>query len=194
MKISKAKLNQIATYSELNTFLEFSRGTSRGNDTYGYPILRLTDTQTGNVYKCVGAGWNTFGDNVGSYLMTTLVNSPAALQALATGLYNYLQEGEGVPYGLNLREAQSLKDNEGKFIARKVRKAILEKKFYLDGGCGESCMFRISQMIGFKHKQRYQRAKTRSGTDKFLGVNFDVDPEGLLAKYLAKEKLENETK
>ena len=86
MKISKAKLNQIATYSELNTFLEFSRGTSRGNDTYGYPIWRLTDTQTGNVYKCVGAGWDTFGDNVGSYLMTTLVNSPAALQALATGL------------------------------------------------------------------------------------------------------------
>lgn len=194
MKTSKAKLNQIATYSELNTFLEFSRGVSRGNDTYGYPIIRLTNNNTGEVYKCSGGGYDMHGTNVGTFLKSVVNESPAALQALATAIYNQVQKKEGIPYGLTIRDSEKLKNKEGDFVASKVRKALLEKHFYLDGACGESCMYRIARLIGFDVEEKYVRAKTRKGTDKFLGVDFDVAPDGLLVKYLAKEKLENETK
>lgn len=67
--MNKATLNQIATYSPINTYLSFSRGESRGRDTYGYPIYRLTDTNTGQVYKTTGCGFDTFGTNLGHFII-----------------------------------------------------------------------------------------------------------------------------
>ena len=188
--MNKATLNQIATYSPINTFLAFSRGESRGRDTYGYPIYRLTDTNTGQVFKCMGGGYDTVSEDLGYYLKQLLIDEPQALEALATGVYKESQAGEGIPYGLNLRERESLQ-KDGKYVASKVRKAIREGKFYLDGACGESCMKRIAKIMGIKITDQYQRSRTRKGTDKFLGYKVDLIPEGLLVKYLAKAKENN---
>ena len=90
--MNKATLNQIATYSPINTFLAFSRGESRGRDTYGYPIIRLTHSRTGQVFKCMGGGYCMIGTNLGSFLTSTVREYPEALKALATGVYNKIHK------------------------------------------------------------------------------------------------------
>ena len=90
--MNKATLNQIATYSPINTFLAFSRGESRGHDTYGYPILRLTCSSSGEVFKCMGGGYDMHGTNLGSFLTSTVREYPEALKALATGVYNEIHK------------------------------------------------------------------------------------------------------
>ena len=188
--MNKATLNQIATYSPINTYLSFSRGESRGQDTYGYPILRLTCSSSGEVFKCMGGGYDMHGTNLGSFLTSTVREYPEALKALATGVYNEIHKGNGIPYGLNIRNLDACK-KDGKPVAAKVRKVILENNFYLDGACGESCIKKIANLIGLNFTDDYQRAKTRKGTDKFLGTRVSVDPEGQLVKYLAKAKQES---
>ena len=185
--MNKQTLNQIATYSDINCFLSFSRGVSRGWETQGYPIIRLTHSRTGQVFKCMGGGYDCHGTNLGHYLKDVSREVPQALEALATGVYKEIQAGEGIPYGLSFEDHKILK-KDGEFVASKVRKAIREGKFYLDGACGESCMKRIAKIMGIQITDQYQRATTRKGTDKFLGCKVDLIPEGLLVKYLAKAK------
>ena len=188
--MNKQILNQIATYSDINCFLSFSRGVSRGYETYGYPIIRLTHSRTGQVFKCMGGGYDLLGENLGYYLKELLIDEEQALEALATGVYKEIQAGEGIPYGLSFRDRETLQ-KDGKYIASKVRKAIRERKYYIDGSCGESCMKRIAKIMGIKITDQYQRATTRKGTDNFLGYKVDLIPEGLLVKYLAKAKENN---
>ena len=185
--MNKQILNQIATYSDINCFLSFSRGVSRGWETQGYPIIRLTHSRTGQVFKCMGGGYDMLSEDLGYYLKQLLIDEPQALEALATGVYKEIQADEGIPYGLSLRERESLQ-KDGKYVASKVRKAIRERKFYIEGSCGESCMKRIAQIMGIKITNQYQRATTRKGTDKFLGYKVDLITEGLLVKLMAKAK------
>lgn len=185
--MNKQTLNQIATYSDINCFLSFSRGVSRGGETYGYPIVRITHSGTGKVYRSLGGGYDLHGTNLGHYIMNTVREEPQALKALAEGVYKEIQAGEGLPYGLFLRNREELQ-KDGKYIASKVRKAIQEGAYYLDGGCGDSCMKRIAKIMGIKITDQYQRATTRKGTDKFLGCKVELIPEGLLVKLMAKAK------
>ena len=186
--MNKATLNQIATYSPINTYLSFSRGESRGRDTYGYPIYRLTDTNTGQVYKTTGCGFDTYGTNLSHFIIDLVSENPLALKALAKFVYSEVKNKEGIPYGLTVRNLDKCKNPDGQLIANKVAKEIENKNFYLDGACGESCMKRISKGMGIIIKDEYQRAKTRKGTDKFLGARVTLDPEGILVKMLAREK------
>lgn len=185
--MNKQTLNQIATYSDINCFLSFSQGVSRGYETQGYLIIRLTHSRTGQVFKCMGGGYCMTGVDLGYYLKQIIKDESQALEALATSVYKEIQAGEGIPYGLNLRERESLQ-KDGKYVASKVRKAIREGKFYLDGACGESCMKQIAKLMGIKITDQYQRAATRRGTDKFLGCKVELIPEGLLVKLMAKAK------
>src|SRR5690606_32511458 len=109
-------LNQIATYSDINCFLSFSRGVSRGVETQGYPIIRLTHSQTGQVFKCMGGGYDLHGTNLGHYITNTIREEPQALKALAEGVYKEIQAGEGLPYGLFLRNRETLQ-KDGKYVA-----------------------------------------------------------------------------
>ena len=130
--MNKQILNQIATYSDINCFLSFSQGVSRGGETYGYPIVRITHSGTGKTYRSLGAGYDLHGTNLGHYIMDTVREVPQALEALADGVYNEIQAGEGIPYGLFLRNREKVQ-KDGKYIASKVRKAIREGDYYLDG-------------------------------------------------------------
>ena len=185
--MNKQILNQIATYSDINCFLSFSRGVSRGVETQGYPIIRLTHSRTGQVFKCMGAGYSMIGEDLGYYLKQLLIDEEHALEALATGVYKEIQAGEGIPYGLSMRDRETLQ-KDGKYVASKVRKAIRERKFYIEGACGDSCMKRIAGIMGIKITDQYQRVTTRKGTDKFLGYKVELIPEGLLVKLTAKAK------
>ena len=184
--------NRTATYSNINTFLYFSRGESRGQDTYGYPIIRLRDGHCGEVFKCMGGGYDMHGTNLANWLKSVIDDQPAALEALATFVYNELHGKQGIPYGLSTRNSEKCKDKEGNFVAKKVRKAIKDKQFYMDGACGESCIKRIASGMGITIKDEYERAKTRKGTDKFIGCRIEVEPEGLLVRYLIKERKDAE--
>lgn len=184
-------LTKVAAYSNINCFLAFSRGESRGHDTYGYPIVRLKHSHTGEVFKCLGGGYCMLGTNLGQYIIGLTKDYPEALKALSTFVYNEVQKGEGIPYGLSIRNLNKCKDKDGKLKASKVRSAINEHRFYIDGACGESCMKRIADGMGLIFKDEYIRAKTRKGTDKYLGLGVSLNPKGLLVKYLAKTKVEN---
>lgn len=184
--------NRTATYSNINTFLYFSRGESRAQDTYGYPIIRLRDGHCGHVFKTVGGGFDCHGTNLGQWLDSVIEEHSAALKALATFVYNEIQNKQGTPYGLCIRSPEKIKDAEGKLIAKKVRKAIKDKQFYLDGACGESCIKRIASGMGITIKDEYERAKTRKSTDKFIGCRIEVEPDGLLVRYLIKERKDAE--
>ena len=120
-----------------------------------------------------------------------MVEHPLALKALAKFVYSEVKNNEGIPYGLTVRNLDKCKTKDGQLIANKVAKEIENKNFYLDGACGESCMKRISKGMGIIIKDEYQRAKTRKGTDKFLGARVQLDPEGQLVKYLAKAQQES---
>ena len=158
--MNKQMLNQIATYSDINCFLSFSRGVSRGYETQGYPIIRLTHSRTGQVFKCMGGGYDMVSEDLGYYLKQLLIDEPQALEALATGVYKEILADEGIPYGFFLRDREKLQ-KDGKYVASKVRKAIREGKLYLDGGCGDSCMKRIANIMGIKIVDQYQRTTTR---------------------------------
>ena len=189
--MNKATLNQIATYSPINTFLAFSRGESRGRDTYGYPIIRLKHSHTGEVFKCMGGGYCMVGTNLGQYIIGLTKDYPEALKALSTFVYDEVQKGQSTPYGLSIRNLDKCKDKDGKLSASKIRRAINEQRFYIDGACGENCMKRIADGMGLILKDEYIRAKTRKGTDKYLGLGVSLNPKGLLVKYLAKTMVEN---
>lgn len=180
--------NRTATYSDVNTFLYFSRGESRGQDTYGYPIIRLRDGHNGETFKCMGGGYDMHGTNLGNWLQTLIRDKSAAKEALAHFVYNSIRDGEGIPYGLNISGVVRYKDAEGKPIAKDVRRAIRSNAFYLDGACGESCMKRLAKGMGINIVDEYERAKTRKGTDKFVGCKIEVDPNGLFVRYLIKER------
>lgn len=184
--------NRTATYSNINTFLYFSRGESRGQDTYGYPIVRLRDGHNGEIFKCMGGGYDMHGTNLASWVKSLIKEQPAALEALATHVYNLVKSEGSLPYGLSLRNSEQCKDKEGFFVPSKVRKSIREKNFYLDGACGESCMKRIIEGMGISIKDEYERAKTRKGTDKFVGCRIELKPEGLLVRFLIKERKDAE--
>lgn len=179
--------NKIAAYSNINTFLQFSRGESRARDTYGYPIVRLCENNTGRTYKCTGGGYDMHGTNLGSYIKNLVNEESAALEALATYVYNLIHSEGNLPYGLSLRKSELCKNKEGKLIASKVRKEILQQQFYLDGACGESCMKKIAQGMGLIFKDEYSRSRRKGVTDKFLGVSVSLNPEGFLVKYLYKK-------
>ena len=189
--MNKATLNQIATYSPINTFLAFSRGESRGRDTYGYPIIRLKHSHTGETFKQIGCGYDCHGANLGQYIIGLTKDYPEALKALSTFVYDEVQKGQSIPYGLSIRNLDKCKDKDGKLKASKVRNAINEQRFYLDGACGENCMKHIADGMGLIFKDEYIHAKTRKGTDKYLGLGVSLNPKGLLVKYLAKTRVEN---
>ena len=184
-------LTKVATYSNINCFLEFSHGESRGYDTYGYPIIRLKHSHTGETFKQVGCGYDCHGANLGQYIIGLTKDYPEALKALSTFVYDEVQKGQDIPYGLTVCNLDKCKDKDGKLKASKVRNAINEHRFYIDGACGESCMKRIADGMGLIFKDEYIRAKTRKGTDKYLGLRVSLNPKGLLVKYLAKTMVEN---
>jgi hypothetical protein len=62
--------------------LRFTYGTSRGRETYGYNIVRLTDETTGQAFRTMGGGYDMHGTVIGAWLVSV---ARAELLALPEG-------------------------------------------------------------------------------------------------------------
>lgn len=177
------QLTRIATFAPIHRFLEMKRSTSRGQDTYGYPIIKLIDSNTGQTYKCMGGGYDMLGTNLGQFIKQLTVDHPEVLNALAKITYKKAKLGETY-YGLTIRGEVKNKDHS--LNPTKVKKAILAQQFYLDGACGDNCMIRIAYDMGLLIKSEYSRSTRKGCYDKFLGYSVSLDAKGLITKEFAK--------
>lgn len=177
---------------DINTYLEFKRGTSRAADTYGYPLLRLIDgNYNGKSYKCVGGGYDMHGTNLGHWLQDIIKSNDLLLEAFAIDLIKSMKKDEGLPYGLNIwrDRKEKLKNAQGAWMYTRVKKAIIDKAWSLDGACGDNCMKRIAELIGINVKDQYQRASRKGQYDKFLGCHVTLTPQNTYRKLCEKHGL-----
>lgn len=119
----------------MQTYLAITWSISRGQDTYGYNICRLDDTQTGKHYRCMGGGYDMIGTVVGQWLEDQFQHR---LQRL------------------------DLSDADG-WSSRRHYGAIPGKdgSVHLDGACGIESMRSLAEAIGIETKWvGNQRGKT----------------------------------
>lgn len=178
---------------DIKTYLEFSTGTSRAADSYGYNILRLVDSDyRGEAYRCTGGGYDMHGTNLGHWLQDIIKSNDLLLEAFAIDLIKSMKKDEGLPYGLNIwrDRKEKLKNAKGAWMYTRVKSAIMDKAWSLDGACGDNCMKRIAALIGIEIKEQYQRSKRKGQYDKFLGCQVTLSPKNTYRKLCEKQGLE----
>lgn len=116
--------------------LKLSTGTSRGIDTYGYTIVRLRDSDTGNLYRCMGGGYDMVGTVLGDWLTA---NHQAELQALS-GRAFYMHT-DGQPYRRTEDERNALYG---------MTLHVSTGRVTVDGACGVQSVRRIAEAAGVK--------------------------------------------
>lgn len=117
-------------------YLAFKWTVSRGRDTYGYNICTLTDPNGGK-YRCNGGGYDMQGTVFAQWLTENYKDRLAALAERKR------QSDDCAFYGLTVRP----------------------DSWYLDGGCGLSCMETIAKAIGLVIAGDYRR---KTGLQGFI--------------------------
>lgn len=115
-------------------FLALSWSTSRGQDTYGYNICRLDDTNAGKRYKTIGGGYDMVGTVVANWLQDVFQDE---LQALALTI-------ESKPYATT--GWLQFPGFYGMF--KKANGSVI-----LDGACGLDAIRNIANAIGVQWRQ-----------------------------------------
>lgn len=118
------------------TYLRLGYGTSRGQNTYGYTIVRLTDEAAGKTFRCMGGGYDMVGTVLADWATATHQDR---LQTLADRAYyvpsakepgrTTVSNDPDAFYGMYLREDGTV---------------------HLDGGCGQSSIERILKAAGIE--------------------------------------------
>ena len=121
----------------MQTYLAITWSISRGQDTDGYNICRLDDTQTGKRYRCMGGGYDMIGTVIGEWLED---NFQSRLKRL------------------------DLSDANG-WSSRRHYGAIPGKddSVHLDGACGIESMRSIAEAIGITLQATYSRKGHTTG-------------------------------
>jgi hypothetical protein len=125
--------------------LTLTWSTSRGQESFGYNIARLDSYASGKRYRTCGGGYDMTGTVVGHWLEA---EHQAALQRLFSDNAKALQ-----PYATTMRV---LPNFYGAFLRE-------DGTVYLDGGCGESCMWAIAEAIGLTRERHYNRKGHTTG-------------------------------
>lgn len=165
----------------INTFLQFKHSISRGQETYGYAISRLIDTNyLGKAYKAMGGGYDMHGTNLGNWLQNIIQSNELLLEAFTTDLVAYVKQNGDIPYGLyfdlEIKNSGELKGADNLWNLRKLKKAIKDKKWSLNGACGDSCMRNIAKIVGITVKDQYDMSnRRRGGRETFLGCQVTLD-------------------
>ena len=116
--------------------LTISTGTSKGRDTYGYAIVRLRDSETGKLYRCMGGGYDMVGTVLAAWLTDTHQD---ALRPLAgQAFYTY---GDGIPYTRAEDERTALYG---------MAHNVTTDRVSIDGACGVESVRRIAKAAGVK--------------------------------------------
>jgi hypothetical protein len=126
--------------------LAISWSVSRGRETYGYPIVRLDDWDTGKRYRAMGGGYDMVGTVFGEWLADThadaLLGIAGRAYTVVTGYGRSKSDHPDPLYGMRV-----LCDSH----ARPARVA-------LDGACGLDAMVAIAEAIGLRVR-RHVNAK-----------------------------------
>lgn len=117
------------------TTLVLTSGTSRGRDTLGYNIVRVRDTSTGRLYRCMGGGYDMVGTVVADWLQDVHQDR---LQSIADRAY--ATWGVAHPYTTH--------DEPGRLYGMTLN--TTENVVHLDGACGLNSVERIAEAIGVK--------------------------------------------
>lgn len=123
--------------------LTLSWSTSKGQDTYGYNIARLDSYNSGKRYRTCGGGYDMVGTVIGHWLMA---EHHEALKALAASLGVTPEKGQ----------RKELTGFYGAWVCQ-------DGRIYLDGACGDSCMWRIAEAIGLKSQRTFNRKGHTTG-------------------------------
>jgi len=118
--------------------------TSRGRDTYGYNIRRITDITTGKHYRTCGGGYDMTGSVFGEWLNDVYADRLQAIGHRAAAYYSkaggYKTHTDANGYRLRgYIYGMTRNDDTGRVT--------------LDGACGMSCMEDIAQEIGLTLKR-----------------------------------------
>lgn len=146
------------------TYLRLSYGTSRGQYTYGYTIVRLTDESTGKTYRCMGGGYDMVGTVLADW--ATDVHQDRLLSLADRAYYAYPAEGPvtvsdapGALYGMYRYAASA--------------DGVDPVRVSLDGGCGQSSIERILTAAGVKLTRTFKPSGRNRGetTGWIVGVS-----------------------
>jgi hypothetical protein len=126
--------------------LTISTGTSRGRDTYGYTIVRLRDSDTGKLYRCMGGGYDMVGTVLADWL--TDVHQDA-LRTIRDRAYYISDTGRFAPS----------KNPEALYGMTKYT----DGRVSIDGACGVESVRRIATAAGVKLRSFPTRDRRNTG-------------------------------
>ena len=125
----------------MERYLEISWSTSRGRDTYGYNICKLTDTATRKVYRTLGGGYDMLGTVVGDWMQDAYQDRLRAISDRAGSVYT---DGVGGSYKTFTNEyGRTLPDH---FYG--MTREYTSGNVTLDGACGLRAMEYVAEAIG----------------------------------------------
>lgn len=128
-----------------DTILKIKRSTSRGQDTYGYIIITLTDGNTGKKYRTSGGGYDMRGSVLGEWLNTVYATELKALASLAEGT---IQNGQyNSRRDKNAQSSINRNQHYYGLLARYDAKGNVER-VSIDGACGVSEVMTVARAIG----------------------------------------------
>jgi hypothetical protein len=148
----------------MKTFiLHLSWSVSRGQDTYGYNICRLDDSETGKRYRCNGGGYDMVGTVLAQWLQDRFQDRLKELSHRAHATYDFhtsprTREDNPRPdalYGLACLLGLSYSDKKkGEYPSMQI-----------DGACGVSSVERVAEAIGLtiRYMPTFGRSRTSKG-------------------------------
>lgn len=137
------------------TYLRLSYGTSRGRETYGYNIVRLTDETAGKTFKCMGGGYDMVGTVLADWATAAHQDR---LMALANRAY-YVYPVEG-PIQVRSDNPDAL---YGMYRYEASADGVDPVRVSLDGGCGQSSIERILKAAGIKLTRTFKPSGRNRG-------------------------------
>lgn len=125
----------------MTTYLRLGHGVSRGQDTYGYTIVRLVDETAGQTFRCMGGGYDMVGTVLADWATATHQDRLVKLADRAfyvspvEGPYRRTEDESNAFYGMTRHEYGDARP-------------IAPIRVTLDGGCGQSSIERILKAAG----------------------------------------------
>lgn len=175
---------------DIETFLACKISTSRGQETYGYNIVRLTDNNyRGKSFKTMGGGYDMWGTVLAHWLSDQIKNNELLLKVFTDEMLKRFKLGKSeVPYGFTLHKTKKMyRPDETTLVWSVVKQQLMAGNWYLDGACGDECITRIAKMLGITCKKKYLHSKRAGRYDTLLGVDVTLDAKSNYRKLCAKE-------
>lgn len=142
--------------SAATTYLRLGYGTSRGRDTYGYNIVRLTDETSGRTFRCMGGGYDMVGTVLAEWAQETHQDRLLALADRAfyvspvDGPYRRTDDESSAFYGMTRHEY-------GDAVP------VAPTRVTLDGACGVESILRILKAAGLSLTRTYKTSGRNRG-------------------------------